>query len=60
MQTQPQAPIKRNCSRAATALINHPQDYVEIYSSYIHFLDIFLQDGAVRTEDPWEVRLCGR
>ena len=30
-----------------------------IYSSYIHFLEYFLKDWAVRTEDPWAVREGG-
>eukprot|EP00955_Chlamydomonas_euryale_P045560 353182-Chlamydomonas_euryale.AAC.52 len=32
-------------------------DEVSIYSSYLHFLSIFLGDWATRTEDPWAANL---
>jgi len=30
------------------------KDNPDIYSSYMHFLEIFLNDSSTRTEDPWK------
>ncbi|GAX80858.1 hypothetical protein CEUSTIGMA_g8293.t1 [Chlamydomonas eustigma] len=49
--------LPHSVSSPAVELNDHLTDDAPIYRAYTHFLDQFLKDWAVRTEDPWKANL---
>ncbi|GAX80859.1 hypothetical protein CEUSTIGMA_g8294.t1 [Chlamydomonas eustigma] len=49
--------LPHSVSSPAVELDDNLPDDISIYSAYNQFLDAFLKDWAVRTEDPWEANL---